>query len=170
MATTHQEECHKCIKEDAADKAKIRETLSTCIDILNHSEHPDRGFISIFSGHVNDNPTVNAHEAVKVGAANLQVFKNVWSSNFHLKLKKKVKKMAKIMKVWIKIREVNKVIDTESIHACVFSIMASSRDSIPIETLFSHELAPQSTALFNENEGTRTTSKAILKKQDTGFI
>lgn len=43
--------------------------------------------------------------------------------------------------------------------------MATSRESVSIETLFSHELALQSTALFDENGDMRTTSKAALKNK-----
>ncbi|KAL8618129.1 hypothetical protein ACOMHN_034356 [Nucella lapillus] len=39
VVTTHKEERQSCIKDDASDRAKIQERLSTCIDILDTSKH-----------------------------------------------------------------------------------------------------------------------------------
>ena len=91
VVNTHKEVRHTCIKEDAADRAKIRETLSTCIDILDTSKHPDTGLINVFSGRVIDDPTVNVHEAVEIGVAEQWAFEGGWPASFHLKLTKKVK-------------------------------------------------------------------------------
>ena len=54
VVTTHKEERHTRIKEDAADRAKIRETLTTCIDMLDTTKHPDTGLINVFSDCVID--------------------------------------------------------------------------------------------------------------------
>jgi len=43
--------------------------------------------------------------------------------------------------------------------------MASSRDTVSIETLFSVELLPHPTALFDYNGEMRKTSKSVLKKK-----
>lgn len=61
--------------------------------------------------------------------------------------------------------KVDTAIDTEFIYARVLGIMATSRESVSIETLFSHELALQPTALFYENGDMRTTSKAAMKNK-----
>ena len=50
VVCTHKEERHKRIKEDSADRAKLRETLSTCIDIMDTSKYPESGLINVFSG------------------------------------------------------------------------------------------------------------------------
>ncbi len=54
-------------------------------------------------------------------------------------------------------------VDTEFIYARVIGIMASSRETISIATLFSHELAPHPTALFDDSGEMRKTSKSVLK-------
>ncbi|KAL8616218.1 hypothetical protein ACOMHN_058335 [Nucella lapillus] len=58
-----------------------------------------------------------------------------------------------------------KAIDTGFIYARVLGIMASSREPVSIEALFSHELAPLPTALFDETGDMRTTSKAVMKNK-----
>ena len=69
------------------------------------------------------------------------------------------------MKAETKIGKDTKCLDTEFIYARVLGIMASSRETVSIETLFSHELAPVPTALFDETGDMRTTSKAVLKNK-----
>ncbi len=54
-------------------------------------------------------------------------------------------------------------VDTEFIYARVIGIMASSRETVSIATLFSHELAPHPTALFDDSGEMRKTSKSVLK-------
>ena len=51
-----------------------------------------------------------------------------------------------------------KCLGTEFIYARVLGIIASSRETVSIETLFSHELAPLPTALFDETGDMRTPS------------
>ena len=55
------------------------------------------------------------------------------------------------------------IMDTEFIYAHVIGIMASSRETVSIETLFSYELAPHPTALFDDSGEMRKTSKSVLK-------
>ena len=52
-----------------------------------------------------------------------------------------------------------------TLNSYVLGIMATSRESVSIETLFSHELALHPTALFDEDGDMRTTSKAALKNK-----
>ena len=68
---------------------KVRQLLSTCIDILDTSKHPDRGLSNVFFGPGIDDQTVNVHEAVEIGTAEQQAFEGGWPASFHLKLKKK---------------------------------------------------------------------------------
>ena len=74
--------------------------------------HPD---INVFSGCVIDDLAVNVHGAVEVGAADQQAFEGGWPASFHLKLTKKVKNMAAVMKVTAKHANVDTAIDTEFI-------------------------------------------------------
>lgn len=131
LVSTHKEERHTRVKEDAADRSKLRGTLSTCIDVLDTSKHPDTGLINVFSGCIIDDPTVNVHEAIQVGAAEQQTFEDGWPASFHLKLAKKVKNMAAVVKMTTKFAKEN--IDTEFIHARVLGIMATSRESVSFE-------------------------------------
>ena len=55
------------------------------------------------------------------------------------------------------------IVDTEFIYAHIIGIMASSRDSVSIETLFSYELAPHPTTLFDESGEMRKTGKSVLQ-------
>ena len=55
--------------------------------------------------------------------------------------------------------------DTEFIYARVIGLMASSRDIVSVETLFSHELASHPTALFDNSGEMRKTSKSVLKNK-----
>ena len=43
--------------------------------------------------------------------------------------------------------------------------MASSRDTVSIETIFSYELAPHPTALFDDSGEMRKTSKSVLNNK-----
>ena len=86
VVNVRKEERHTRIKEDAADRVRIRETLSTCIDILDTRKHPETGLINVFSGRIIDDPTVIVYEAVDVGAAEQQAFESGWPTSFHLKL------------------------------------------------------------------------------------
>jgi len=56
-------------------------------------------------------------------------------------------------------------VDTEFIYARVIGIMASSRDTVSIETLFSYELAPHPTALLDDGGEMRKISKSVLKNK-----
>ena len=47
------------IKEDSVDREKNRETLSSCIDILDTSKHPESGNVKTFSSCVIDDASVN---------------------------------------------------------------------------------------------------------------
>ena len=52
VVTSHKEERHTCIKADAADRMKIHEAVSTCIDVFENDKHPVNGDVDIFSGRV----------------------------------------------------------------------------------------------------------------------
>ena len=76
---------------------------------------------------------------------------------------KQVKTMAASTKQTTKLGDNMYIVDTEFIYVRIIGIMASSRDTVSIETLFSHELAPHPTALFDDSGEMRKTSKSVLK-------
>ena len=77
-------------------------------------------------------------------------YERQWPAGFHKKLTKQLKTMAALTKQATKLGDNMHIVDTEVIYARVIGIMASSRDTVSIETFFSHELAPHPTALFDE--------------------
>ena len=165
VVITHKEERNPRIKEDSDDRKNLRETLSTCIDILDPSHHPDTGIINVFSGRIIDDPSLNAHDAVVIGAAEQQAFESKWPASFHCRIAKKVKNMATSTKTDFGHERVRGSIDTEFIYARAVGVMASKRNLVSIETLFSHELASHPTSLFDEKGDMRVTSKAALKNR-----
>jgi len=78
-----------------------------------------------------------------------------WPAGFHKKLT-----MAASTKQVTKLGDNMHIVDTD---AHVIGIMASSRDTVSIETLFSHELAAHPTAFFDDSGEMRNTSKSMLK-------
>ena len=56
--------------------------------------------------------------------------------------------MAAVMKVTAKHAKVDTAIDTESIYVRVLGIMATSRESVSIKTMFSFKLTLQPTVFF----------------------
>ena len=85
-----------------------------------------------------------------------------WPAGFHKKFAKKVKTMVAATKQTTKLGKDMHTVDTEFIHARVIGIVASSRETVSIETLFSHDLAPHPTALFDDSGEMRKTSKACF--------
>ena len=67
VVTCHKEERYTRIKEDAADRQKIRDTMSTCIDVFDGEHHPTTKLVNIFTGHIADNEAVNVDMSVKIG-------------------------------------------------------------------------------------------------------
>lgn len=59
---SHKEEQNTHPKEDAADRHKIREALSICLDVFDINKRPENGVIRIYSSQV-----VNVHIAVELG-------------------------------------------------------------------------------------------------------
>ena len=161
----HKEECLPRINDDKVDRNKIGETISTCIDIFDIDEHPQTGIVNIHTGQVVDDPGLNVHNAVEIGTEQWWDFENQWPEGFHNKLKQKVKTVVAAIKPKTKLGDDLHIIDSEFIYARVMGIMASSRNSVSMETLFSHELAPHPTALFDDHGEMRTTNKSTLKNK-----
>ena len=158
--------CHKerytHIQEDAADRQKIRDTLSICIDVFDGDKHPATSLVNIFTCHIADNKAVNVDMSVKIGTEQWHEYEKQWPTGFHSNLSKTVKAMSTVTKKKINDRALEHV-DSELICARVIGIMASSRETISTETLFSYELAPFPPALFDKNGNMRSTSKSVLK-------
>ena len=95
---------------------------------------------------------MNVHNSVEIGTSQWLEYERQWPAGFHKKLTKK-RKLGKDMHI----------VDTDFIYALVITIMASSRETVSIETLFSYELAPHPTALFDDSGEMRKTSKFVLK-------
>ena len=76
------------IKSDAADREKLRTTLSTFIDPLDPSSHPD-GTVNIAPGLVSPN-NVNVDKSEQTGRHQMVEFESGWPANFHDSFKKHV--------------------------------------------------------------------------------
>ena len=93
IVTSHKEERQTRIKADAADRMRIREAISTCIDIFENDKHPVKGLVDIFTGRVVDEATVNVHNSLQIGTSQWLEYERQWPAGFHKKLTKKVKTM-----------------------------------------------------------------------------
>ena len=69
IVTSHKEERQTCIKADAADRMRIREAISTCIDVFENDKHQVKSLVDIFSGRVVDEATVNVHNSLQIGTS-----------------------------------------------------------------------------------------------------
>ena len=67
VITCHKEERHTRIKTDNSDRNRIREALSSCIDIFDHESHPDDGLVNACSGQVITETAVNDDDSIKIG-------------------------------------------------------------------------------------------------------
>ena len=65
MVTKHKEESISRIKSDAMDREKLRNTLSTFIDPLDPSNHPER-IVNIANGLMSPQ-NVNVDNALQLG-------------------------------------------------------------------------------------------------------
>ena len=164
VVTCHKEEQHTRVKADSDDRMKIREALSTCIDVFDSEKHPTANLVNIYSGQVVDDDKVNVDDSINIGTKQWLEYESQWPTGFHNKLKKKVKPMSKASTKTIA-DDVPQSLHTELIYARVIGIMASSRDTISTKTLFSYELSPYPSALFDENGELRSTSKSVLKSK-----
>ena len=162
----HKEERATRMKADSADRLKIREALSTCIDVFDSETHRHDSLINIFSGQIVDDKSVNADESVKIGTEQWSEYEKHWPQGFHCKISKKVKSMSVIVKQRMKSGPgTHENVNTELIYGRVIGIMASSRETISTKTLFSYELARFPSSLFDSNGDMRTTSKSVLKSK-----
>ena len=119
--------------------------------------------MNIYSGQIIDDKTVNPDKAVKSGMEQLTEYESQWPSRFHDRLVRKIKPMSKAATIKSKDKDETPAMDTEMIYAPVITIMASSRESISTNTLFSYELSRYPSSLFDEKGEIRSTTKSVLK-------
>ena len=158
----HKEERPIRITYDSRDRHVIREAIASCIDVFDVGKHPENAVLDIFTGRVIDDPAVNVSNAVEIGICQMRAYESNWPAGFHASLSKKVKTIAGLPSHG-KHAGGPPNINTEFIYARVIGIMASSREIVSTDSLFSYELAPHPTALFADNGDMRTTSKSVLK-------
>ena len=53
-------------RADSDDRMKIREALSTCIDVFDPEQHPTTSLENIYSGYIADD-TVHVHDSIDIG-------------------------------------------------------------------------------------------------------
>ena len=77
------------IESDALDREKIRKALENCVDPLNPTEHPDELF-NAFLGVISIE-SVNVHDAVAIGRAQMKDFENGLPAGFNKVIQKELK-------------------------------------------------------------------------------
>ncbi len=155
----HKEETPGRIQADAADRSRLREKLTQCIDPLNPEGHPPDLF-NIVSGKVAE-PSVNVHDALHIGHACMESYKSKLPDGFYNPISSPVITMASARKQ-TKLGS-GQTFDTNVIFSRTLGIMSSC--DFDLENLFSHELSPIPTALFLDDGSMRPPSaKAKLKK------
>ena len=106
--------------------------------------------------------SVNVDESLSLGKVQMQHFEAGWPDSFYEPLSSKVVTMS-ISKKQIKLGSQD-CYDTDLIYSRVMGLM-SSRE-IDLKELFSHELAPVPTSMFEDNGDMRITkSKSALKQK-----
>ena len=160
----HKEERPIRITDDSRDRHVIREAIASCIDVFDVGKHPENAVLDIFTGRVIDDPVVNVSNAVEIGICQMRAYESNWPAGFHASLSKKVKTIAGLPSHGKHAGGLPNI-NTEFIYACVIGIMASSREIVSTDSLFSYELAPHPTALFADNGDMWSTSKSVLKNK-----
>ncbi len=95
---SHKEERKTHLKEDAVDRQKKREALPTCVDVFNVSKHPVNGIINIYSGNVVDEPSLNIHDALKMGSQQCRDSECNRPTSVYKKLKRCIRTMTTVTK------------------------------------------------------------------------
>ena len=77
---------------DNSDRKKIREAITTCIDVFDTDQHPKTGIVDLYSGRIEQDADLNVHLALDLGTAQMLDYKSQLPGGFYAKLKKNVKK------------------------------------------------------------------------------
>ena len=159
--TYHKEEMSARMKQDEQDRHTLRDKLNLCIDPLDPDQHSSDGLVNIVTSMVVTHPSVNVHNAVKLGQTQIESFKKTWPEGFHDTIHKIVNTMS-FSRKHLKL-EKSKVFDTETIYARAMTLQATSRGIDP-ENLLAHELAPYPTSMFDVDGHMREAkTKSMLK-------
>ena len=115
--------------------------------------------INIFSGQISSDK-VNVPCAIEIGRNEKITFEESWPDGFHETINKKVVTMNDSKK-HVKVVEI-KIYNTEVIFACVMCSLSASL--IKLDDVFSYELSPIPTSLFEVNGESRgSKAKSVLK-------
>ncbi|KAG0710302.1 hypothetical protein GWK47_023103 [Chionoecetes opilio] len=152
----HKEEMPGRIASDTKDRENIRHKLQMCINPFS-----SEGIVNIVTGRIAPD-AVNVDNSVALGKEQMKQFEAGWPESFHEPLSNKVVTMS-INKKRIQLGSAD-CFDTNLIYSRVMGLV-SSRD-IDLKELFSHELAPVPTSMFEDNGDMRITkSKSSLKQK-----
>ena len=157
--TKHKEEGDNRKKEDSEDRQRIQNELQKHANPLHPENRTDK-LVNIVNGCVADSK-VNVHEALSIGDAMAFKFKQSLPDSFYKPLKNGVVTMES-MKKGVKVGE-HHVYDAEKLYGRLL-VLSQSR-KIQLESIFSFELAPVPSSLFDEYGNLRKTSKAMLIKK-----
>ena len=77
---------------DNSDRKKIREAITTCVDVFDIDLYPTTGLVDLYSGRILQDADLNVHLALDLGTAQMLDYKSQLPGGFYAKLKKNVKK------------------------------------------------------------------------------
>ena len=160
--TKHKEENPSRINSDAADRVKIRNNFTTCLDPLSIEENPEF-IINIHTGKLSAKE-VNVDKCVSLGAEIVNHFINNLPDGFYQTLSKKVVTMKSLQKP-VKCGDVE-VIDTSLIYSRVVALQLTS-EAMKIEKVLTYELAPIQTSIFGENGLLKPASCTSFNRQQS---
>ena len=121
-------------RSDAIDRKGIREKLTTAIDPLDPSQHPENIVNTVIGKIAEDG--VNVDNACEIGVQQKKVFEESLPDGFHNPITKQVTTMQSSKK-HLKIGD-EKCYVTNLIFSCLIGLQASSRD-VDVSTLIGHE-------------------------------
>ena len=108
-------------------------------------------------------PAVNVDRSVELGTNQWHVYEDSWPGGFHNSLKKFVKTMAVSTKKQVRLGGKLRTVKPDFIFAQAMGIMASSRETIPLEKLLDYELCAIPASTFDDDGYMRKTTKSVLK-------
>ena len=159
VKTYHKEELKSRIAADEVDRIKLRNMLNTCVHPLAYADHNPEELINIFSGQISSDK-VNVPCAIEIGRNEMITFEESWPDSFHETISKKVVTMNDSKK-HIKVGEIE-IYNTEVMFARVMCLLGASQ--IKLDDVFSYELSPIPTSLFEVNGEPRgSKAKSVLK-------
>ena len=160
--STHKETGKNRKKLGAQDRMKISEKLRLYTNPMEAcSEHK---LFNIINGKIVSEKT-NVHNALQIGEAMLSKFKAKLPSGFHQSIRKEVITMENTKKS-MKLGD-TAVYDPERLYARM--LIVSQKRDLNLKDVFSHELCPVPSALFDDYGDMRKSSKAALVSKVAKF-